>query len=235
MNKLSLETPSPRFTLNYQTIQSILLLLLLVIQVVLQITLVQRIVALEQAFVRVTGPGNQPTPIEVDRIPDERGNFLGPSDAPVTIVEFSDFQCPYCEMAVEPIKKLIAKHPGKIRFIYRYFPLTGIHADAFQSAVASECAALQGKFWEFHDLLFDNQDSLNSESLQGYAQELGLDKESFAVCINSETVAEAVRQDMADGEKYQVTGTPTFFLNNRMVMSVAELEALVAQELTTPQ
>lgn len=157
MDKISLENSRQRFTFNYQTIQPLLLLALLVIQVVLQITLVQRMVALEQAFVRVTGSGDVSAPVVFDRIPDERGQILGSADAPVTIVEFSDFQCPYCAQVIEPLNNLIAKYPGKIRFVYRHFPLTDIHAVAFQSAVASECAALQGKFWEFHALLFSNR------------------------------------------------------------------------------
>ena len=146
--------------------------------------------------------------ISVDDDPSQ-----GPANAPVTIVMFSDFQCPACSAAHPILKRVIAECPGKIRFVVRDFPLTGIHENAFSAAVAAGAAAAQGKFFEYTDLLYQRQDALDPESLKRYAAELGLNVKQFEIDFSSEKNAAEVQKDKADGEKYGIGSTPTIFVN----------------------
>jgi protein-disulfide isomerase len=150
------------------------------------------------------------------------------------VIEFSDFECPYCAAANQGLQDLLAKYPSQIRFVYRHFPLTGIHSNAFRAAEASECAGEQKSFWEMHDILFSNQNALNEKDLFQYASVIGLDMDYFNTCMTSGKVKTAIEQDIADGQKYGVNGTPTFFLNNKMFMSLSDLEAAVQEALTKP-
>ena len=138
----------------------------------------------------------------------------GSPNAPVTIVEFSDFQCPICgrpfQQTLAPLEKeYIAT--GKVRYVFRHFPLERIHPQAFKAGEAAECAAAQGKFWEMHDRLFANQQALMPDNLVTHAQALGLDAQKFAACFAGQATAR-VRADMALGSQAGVTATPNFFL-----------------------
>jgi protein-disulfide isomerase len=141
---------------------------------------------------------------------------LGPDDAAVTIIEFSDFQCPFCARVVPTIKQIEEEFGDSVRIVFRDFPLS-FHQQAQKAAEAAECADDQGKFWEMHDKLFENQNALGIDSLKQYANELGLDGGEFDSCLDSGKHAEEVRKDFADGQQAGVTGTPAFFINGKLV------------------
>lgn len=137
-----------------------------------------------------------------------RGNVK----APVMIVEFSDYQCPYCHQAEPTVKELLAKYGGRVSLSYRDFPLTTIHSQAQISAVASRCALEQGKFWEYHDQLF-TASKLEKDDLISYARDLKLDDKQFASCLASDKYNSAIDKDIQEGRKAGVAGTPGFFIN----------------------
>src|SRR3989338_2987918 len=140
---------------------------------------------------------------------------LGPADAPVTIVEFGDFECPYCREAYPVIRTLAAEFGNKVRVVYPHFPVPEIHEQAVAAAEASMCANEQGKFWPYHDRLFQNQPRFDKDSLQQYAMQVGLDIEKFNTCFNSRQYKGIVERDMRDGKALGVRGTPTWFINGR--------------------
>lgn len=161
----------------------------------------------------------------------------GPAAAPVTIVEFSDFQCPYCREIQSVVNGLLRKYPGQVRLAFRDFPLRPIHPHAQKAAEASRCAGDQGKFWEYHDLLFQNQSLLDSPSLKGYAASLGLEPQRFAACIDGGRFTAAVDADLQAGSASGVAATPTFFVNGALVagaQSATAFESLIESELTRP-
>ncbi len=138
---------------------------------------------------------------------------LGPDGAPVTIVEFSDYQCPYCARVSSDLLPQIRKTYGdKVRFVFRDFPLDS-HREAVSAAVAARCAGRQGKFWEMHDKLFASQKGLGGPLYEKVGKEIGLDAAKFSECRKDPKVAEAVRSDLRDGTKAGVNSTPTFFVN----------------------
>jgi protein-disulfide isomerase len=146
---------------------------------------------------------------------------LGSEDAPVVIVEFSDFQCPFCKRFHQQTLPLIISEyveAGKVRFVFRDFPLTRIHPQAEPAAQAAECADEQGKFWEMHDLLFERQTEWSGNPqaraiFESYARELELDEPEFSACLEAGRYAEEIRKDLQDGVRYGVSGTPAFFIN----------------------
>ena len=158
--------------------------------------------------------------------PSSRINAEGPSkgrhDALVTIVEFSDFQCPYCKQAAISLKPVIEGYGSDVRLVFKQMPLS-IHPDAFKAAQASVCAGEQGKFWEFHDVLFSSGD-LSEQALKKYALNLGLKMHEFSTCLSSEASAAIVRRDMQEAMRADVQGTPTFFVNGRIVRGIRSLE-----------
>jgi len=148
----------------------------------------------------------------------------GDPNAPVTVVEFSDFQCPFCLRFYEQTLPSIMENyvdTGKVKFVYRDFPLDSIHPNARPAHIAAECADEQGKFWEYHDILFDKQvewQRLSSSDLQStltlYATDLELQSESFEACLESDSIADEVNKDSLDAARYGATGTPAFFIGN---------------------
>jgi protein-disulfide isomerase len=149
----------------------------------------------------------------------------GPADAPITIVEFSDFQCPYCSRATATLKKLDASYPGKIRIVYRDFPLVQIHPNAARAAEAAACANEQGKFWPMHDAMFEHQDKLGEADLKATAAALGLEATAFNQCLDSGRYTAQWKRDAAEAERYGVSSTPAFFINGRMVVGAQPYEA----------
>ncbi len=139
----------------------------------------------------------------------------GPADAPVTIVEFSDFECPYCQAMLGTIRNVQETYGENIRLVYRQFPLNSIHPNAQKAAEASLCANDQGRFWEMHDLMFEDQRGLSVEALTMKAESLELDGSTFEKCLTSNKYAEQVKQDVMDGTVLGVTGTPAVFVNGR--------------------
>jgi protein-disulfide isomerase len=130
---------------------------------------------------------------------------------------FGDFQCSACSRTHPVLQKVIGAFPGKIRFVARDFPLENIHENAFRAALAAGAANVQGKFWEYGELLYHNQDNLDAESLKKYAAQVGLNVRQFEIDSTSEKTAAEVRKDMSDGVAYGITGTPTIFVNGVMV------------------
>jgi predicted DsbA family dithiol-disulfide isomerase len=139
----------------------------------------------------------------------------GPQNAPVTIVEFSDFECPYCRNLYPTMKLIESNYADKVRVIYRQFPLTNIHPNAQKAAEASLCANDQQRFWELHDAMFEDQSSLTVDALKQKAVQLKLDEPAFNSCLDSGKHAEAVQKDVAEGVRLGITGTPTTFINGR--------------------
>jgi len=155
------------------------------------------------------------------------GPALGPESAPVTVVEFSDFQCPYCARAAPVVKQLHERYPDSVRIVYRHFPLDSVHPQARPAAEASLCAADQDRFWEYHDVLFENARQLGEADLIRYAEELGLDMADFRTCLKEGRHARQVERDLEAGRRAGVTGTPSFFVNGRMLGGAQPLEAFV--------
>ncbi len=142
---------------------------------------------------------------------------LGPDGAKVTIVEFGDFECPFCRQAFSTVKTLLARYGDRVRFQYRDFPVDAIHEHARTAALAANCAGRQGKFWQYHDLLYINQERLQSADLEQYARQAGVETASWRTCMTKPDVAEEVQQDISDGIAAGVEGTPTWFINGHRI------------------
>lgn len=154
---------------------------------------------------------------------EAKGPTRGPEGAKVTIVEFSDFQCPFCSRAHDTVEEVMKQYGGKVRLTFRHFPLE-FHAQAPKAAEASLCADEQKKFWEYHDALFANQEKLQLDDLKAAAKTLGLDAEKFNTCLDSGKMAEVVKADTAAGKKVGVSGTPAFFINGVMLSGAQPIE-----------
>ena len=152
----------------------------------------------------------RPPKVEVGYDP---ARVRGDPKASVTIVEFSDFQCPFCVRAYPVVKELLTTYKGRVKLAYRDFPLRQIHAQAQIAAEASQCAGDQGKFWEYHDRLFENQSKLDKPALAGHASTLGLDAKQFDACLTDGKFRAQVEQDLQEGTRAGVNGTPAFFIN----------------------
>jgi protein-disulfide isomerase len=145
----------------------------------------------------------------------------GSINAPVTVVMFTDFQCPACSATHPVLKKVLTEYAGKIRFVVRDFPLTQIHQNAFRAAIAADGAGAQGKYFEYVELLYTNQNLLDAASLKEFATKIGLDRKRFDADLNSQKFADEVRKDIADGKKYGISGTPTIFVNGVKVRNLS--------------
>jgi protein-disulfide isomerase len=149
--------------------------------------------------------------IDVD---PERDHIRGPIDAPITILEYGDFECPYCGRA-EPVVRELLRDFGDVRYVWRHLPLNDVHPRAQLAAEAAEAAADQGKFWEMHDLLFERQNALRPTDLVAYATQLGLDVDRFTDRLREHVGATRVAEDVDSADLSGVSGTPTFFINGR--------------------
>ncbi|MFZ5391392.1 MAG: DsbA family protein [Patescibacteria group bacterium] len=149
---------------------------------------------------------------------------LGPVYAPVTIVEFGDFECPYCRQSYSIIKQLLAKYPDGLRFIYRDYPVSSIHSQALPAAQAANCAKQQNKFWQYHDKLFDRQNELGDSLYLSLASELGLNISDFKSCLNDPKIVKEIEEDLSVGVDAGIQGTPAWFINNRKVEGSLPLE-----------
>ncbi len=168
-------------------------------------------------------------------IPTEGFYSLGPADAPITIVEFSDYQCPYCERwHTQVYNQLMAAYPGKIRFVYRNLPLTQIHPQAMPAAEAAMCAGEQNAYWQFHDRLFNNQDLLGDDFYSQVATDLGLDMTTFNQCRETHKFQSTIQADMDFAIGLGVQSTPTFFINGLAMVGAQPLSSftqLIDKEL----
>ena len=163
------------------------------------------------------------------------GPTLGAPKAKVTIVEFSDFQCPFCSRAEATVKEVMKVYDGKVRLVYRDYPLP-FHPQAEKAAEAAHCAGDQGKYWEMHEKLFANQQALEAPALKGYAKDLGLDQAKFDKCLDAGEKTGLVETNRKAGEKVGVTGTPAFFINGYMLSGAQpfeEFKAIIDGELAS--
>jgi protein-disulfide isomerase len=173
-------------------------------------------------------------PMLLDRPVDPgRDHIRGPVDAPLTLVEYGDFECPFCGRATGVVRELRQRFGDRLRYVFRHLPLTDVHDHAELAARAAEAAGAQGRFWEMHDKLFSRQDELEPEDLLGYAAELGLDVERFARDLTDARHAWRVRADVASAEASGARGTPTFFVGERRHVGPYDAETL-ARELERP-
>ena len=157
----------------------------------------------------------------------------GPANAPVELVEFSDFQCPFCLRAHPTVKQVLSTYGNKIRFVYRNYPLPN-HPNARPAAEAAQCANEQGKFWEYHDRLFADQSKLGADDLKASAAALGMDAAKFNACFDSHKYKDRVDTDMSAGNQAGVDGTPAFFINGRMLSGAQpydEFKRVIDEEL----
>jgi protein-disulfide isomerase len=138
---------------------------------------------------------------------------LGSEHSPVTVVEYGDFECPICKQAAPAVKLVLERFGARIRFVFRHFPVESAHPHAMHAAQAAEAAGGQGKFWQMHDLLFDNQRHLKIANLREYAQRLDLDMPRFIAEMDDEIYLQRVREQMEGGKRSHVRGTPTFYIN----------------------
>jgi len=183
---------------------------------------------IEDVYETLLNSAPPPPKVEVGQAPTK-----GPANAPVTIIEWSDFECPFCARGAERVNEIIAKYGDKVRFAYKHQPLS-FHKNAMLAAQASMAAHEQGKFFEYHDLLFANQRSLERDSLERYAEQLGLDMTKFRSALDSGKYAAYVRKDSQDGSALGATGTPTFFVNGRQIVGakpLAEFSRIIDEEL----
>jgi protein-disulfide isomerase len=155
----------------------------------------------------------------------ERDHLRGPLEAPVTVVEYGDFQCPYCGRAEPVVRELLAGQ-GDVRYVWRHLPLPHVHPDAALAAEAAEAAAAQDAFWPMHDLLFTRQDHLEPKHLLGYAAQLGLDVDRFRDDLREHRTADRVAEDVQSAELSGVSGTPTFFVNGRRHYGAYDIASL---------
>ncbi len=155
---------------------------------------------------------------------EAKGPSRGPASAPVTIVEFSDFECPYCSRAEETVSEVMRVYGDKIRLVYRDLPLP-MHANAPKAAEAAHCAGEQGKYWEMHAKLFANQRALDVASLKGYAKALGLDQAKFDKCLDSGAKAPLVEENRKAGTEAGINGTPAFFVNGILISGAQPFDA----------
>jgi protein-disulfide isomerase len=163
-----------------------------------------------------------PPKVKVDFDTDRvRGN----PNAPVTIIEFSDFQCPFCKQAFATLKEVLARYPNQVRLAYRDFPLTQIHPQAQFAAEASHCAAEQGRYWDYHDQLFASGAQLDRASLAGYAHTLKLNEKKFEQCLSSGKFSTVIEKDIKEGTQAGVVATPTFFINGIYLNGAQPLES----------
>lgn len=167
-------------------------------------------------------------------VPNEGAYALGPEDAPITLVEFSDFQCPYCRRWHDEVyEPLLAAYPGKIRVVYRHLPLTSIHPDAFSAAEAAMCAGEQDAFWPFHEKLFSSE-ALGESVYTQYAQDLSLNMKSFEACMTEHRYQEAIQTDTDFAINMGIRSTPTFFVNGLAIVGAQPLDVfkqLIDKEL----
>lgn len=155
------------------------------------------------------------------------GSVIGSQEAPIKIVSFSDFQCPFCAQVNERIERVRALDPKRVAVVYRHFPLERIHPNAFNAAVASECAGAQGRFQAYHDALYAHQDSIGVEPWEGFAVAARVPNiAEFRRCVSEQRFRDQVLRDLGEGKAIGVSGTPTFIFDGRMVSGVAAADKL---------
>ena len=161
-------------------------------------------------------------------VSEDRDHIQGPAEAAVTLVEYGDYECPYCGAAYPMIKEVQERMGERLRFVFRNFPISTSHPHAEQAAEAAEAAATQGRFWQMHDLLYENQQRLGDEDLRSYAEQLGLEVEPFDRELTEHVHAPRVHEDFMSGVRSGVNGTPTFYINGSRHDDSYDAETLLA-------
>jgi len=169
-------------------------------------------------------PPVPPPTADVGELVDDDDAVRGPEDAKITIVEFSDFECPFCGRAIPVVEQVMEEYEGDVKLIFKDFPLS-FHQNAQKAAEAAECAGEQDQYYEYHDVLFDNQTALSISDLKQYAADLGLDTEAFNSCLDNGDMAAEVQADFAAGQAVGVSGTPTFFINGQKIVGAQPFSA----------
>jgi len=159
-------------------------------------------------------------------VTEDRDHIQGPADAPVTLLEYGDYECPYCGAAYPIVKEVQARIGERLRFVFRNFPITTSHPHAERAAEAAEAAAAQGSFWRMHDVLYENQKRLGDEDLRTYAQQVGLDLDVFDRELAEHVHAARVQEDFMSGVRSGVNGTPTFYVNGARYDDSYDLDTL---------
>lgn len=173
----------------------------------------------------------EPARIQVEAV----GPSKGPENAPITLVEFSDFECPFCVRVLPTLDQVQERYGDQVRIVYRHFPLNAIHPNAQLAAEASLCADAQGQFWEMHDAIFEVRGKVGADGLKAMAASLGLDSEVFDACLDSREFQGQVEADMEAGRQAGVTGTPALFINGRFLSGAqpfSVVSRLIDDELT---
>jgi protein-disulfide isomerase len=153
-------------------------------------------------------------------------HVLGPPDAPVTVLEYGDYQCPYCRGAARDVREMLGRYPDTVRFVFRNFPIPQLHPQAEQAAEAAEAAAAQGKFWEMYELLLEPASRLDLDSLIGRAERLGLDVDRFQADVTGNAYAAKIEHDVREGIRNGVNATPKFYVNGQRIDGKLPLEGV---------
>jgi protein-disulfide isomerase len=215
----------------------------LLLQVALTSIVILRLNALDQAinkalpFVKVAAKPPLPETEIVQDVSADDDPALGPDDAPITIIEFGDFQCGACRQADQALKQVIDKYTDEVRLVYRDFLLLP-DSPSNLAAQAAQCAHQQDKFWEMHDILLANQEAITMDSLLGFADALGLYTQRFKTCLESAEYSEEIDNDIADGQRYGITAVPTFFVNGRKykgALTFDQWQLIIDELLAMPQ
>lgn len=160
----------------------------------------------------------------------------GPKNAPITIVEFADFQCPYCYVAEATVKSILDKYKNKVKFVFRSYPLIQLHPQAVNASIAAECAKNQDKFWEMHDILFENHRNLTENAYDTFAKSLKLDVKKFQICFKNPAIKNKVMNDAAYGQSLGINATPAFYINGVLLMGAqpeSEFVSIIDKELAS--
>jgi len=176
-------------------------------------------------------------PLQLIRPVGDRDHRLGPLDAPAQLVEYGDYQCPFCADALPGVKRILSRYGDRVLFVFRHFPLVSQHPRAWRAALTAECAGVQGRFWPMHDHLLGHQHDLSDEDLATHARALGLDMAAYERDLRDAELAAHIREDALGGLRSGVLGTPTFFVNGRRLeggFRPDELEAAVEQAVRVP-
>jgi len=170
----------------------------------------------------------KPPPIQRADVPITGAPFRGSEKAPVTIVKFEDFECPFCKSVQPTLAAVLKKYDGKVRLVHKDLPLEQIHPHAQLAAEAARCAGEQGKFWDYHDALYQNAPKLGPAELKNYAKQVGLTATPFDQCLTSGKYKAVVQKDLSEGAKLGLTGTPSFFINGRQISGALPVESFAA-------
>jgi protein-disulfide isomerase len=190
--------------------------------------------AIENGDIHISGASKPTTP----KVTVELGNSpaKGPKDAPITIVEFADFQCPFCATAQPIVEEVLKEYKGKIRYVFKNYPLVQIHPEAIPAAIAAECAQKQDKYWQMHDGLFENHKKLSDDTYTKIAQSIGLKMDEFNKCRKDPSISAKINADIEYGQSLGINATPAFYINGVQLMGAlpkSEFEKVINGELAT--